>query len=173
MVTSGKLVLAVTTVSILASSIFSAAEAGDFHLPGQPAAPSWLPSGRIGANDLRPRPDVLRPIRPNLPNLPGNAGRPGNGGQPGNGTVTTNPSINNPNLGGNVDHPGNGGHPGNGTVINNHHHHGAIAAAAIGGLALGAIAVAAASHQDDCRYPVYNRRGRIVGYRWADCDYED
>jgi len=144
MVTSGKLVLAVTTVSILASSIFSAAEAGDFHLPGQPAAPSWLPNGRIGGNDLRPRPDVLRPIRPNLPNLPGNAGR-----------------------------PGNGGHPGNVTVINNHHHHGAIAAAAIGGLALGAIAVAAASHQDDCRYPVYNRRGRIVGYRWAGCDYED
>ncbi len=144
MVTSGKLVLAVTTVSILASSIFSAAEAGDFHLPGQPAAPSWLPSGRIGANDLRPRQDVLRPIRPNLPNLPGNPGRPGNGGQ-----------------------------PGNVTIVNNHHHHGAIAAAAIGGLALGAIAVAAASHQDDCRYPVYNRRGRIVGYRWSSCDYED
>ncbi len=144
MVTSGKLVLAVTTVSILASSIFSAAEAGDFHLPGQPAAPSWLPSGRIGANDLRPRQDVLRPIRPNLPNLPVNPGRPGNGGQ-----------------------------PGNVTIVNNHHHHGAIAAAAIGGLALGAIAVAAASHQDDCRYPVYNRRGRIVGYRWSSCDYED
>ena len=144
MVTSGKLVLAVTTVSILASSIFSAAEAGDFHLPGQPAAPSWLPSGRIGANDLRPRQDVLRPIRPNLPNLPGTPGRPGNGGQ-----------------------------PGNVTIVNNHHHHGAIAAAAIGGLALGAIAVAAASHQDDCRYPVYNRRGRIVGYRWSSCDYED
>ena len=138
MVTSGKLVLAVTTVSILASSIFSAAEAGDFHLPGQPAAPSWLPSGRLGANVLQPRPDVLKPIKPNFPNL-----------------------------------GGNGGHPGNVTVINNHHHHGAIAAAAIGGLALGAIAVAAASHQDDCRYPVYNRRGRIVGYRWADCDYED
>ena len=161
MVTSGKLVLAVTTVSILASSIFSAAEAGDFHLPGQPAAPSWLPSGRLGANVLQPRPDVLKPIKPNFPNLGGN------GGHPGNGTVITNPNINNPNLG------GNGGHPGNVTVINNHHHHGAIAAAAIGGLALGAIAVAASSHQDDCRYPVYNRRGRIVGYRWAGCDYED
>jgi len=145
---SAKLVLTVTTVSLLASSIFTVAQAGDFILPGQAAAPHWLPNGRIGGNDLRPRPDILRPLRPNLPNLPGNIGRPGGGGQPGN-------------VG----------------IINNHHHHyydhGAIAAAAIGGLALGAVAATAASHHDVCRYPVYNRRGHLVGYRRADCDYEE
>ncbi len=143
MVTSGKLILAMTTVSLLTSSIFSTAEAGDFHIRG--TNPPWMTADRqVGGNDLKPRPGVVNPIRPNRPLLPGNAGRPGNGG--------------------------------NVTIINNHqhhHNHGAIAAAAIGGLALGAIAVAAASHQDECRYPVYSRRGRVIGYHWASCDYYD
>lgn len=133
----GIISVAMTSIFLM-SSTSSAVHAGDFNLRGQPAAPDWLKPRGIGANDLRPRPGVIQPLRPNFPVLPGGGG----GGRPGNGV-------------GGIHHP----HPG-----------GAIAAAAIGGLAIGAIAASAAAHRDYCQIAVYNRRGHFVGYRAGSCD---